>query len=102
MATTTRSVPEVCLAAKHASHTLAPASTQVKDAALRRLAELLGERADDVLEANAADLADERAAGLDAALRDRLALDADRVAAVAAGVREIVELPDPVGEVVEQ
>ena len=102
MATTTRSVPDVCLAAKQASHALATASTQVKDAALQRLARLLCERAEDVLEANAADLADERAAGLDAALRDRLALDADRVAAMATGVREIVELPDPVGEVVEQ
>ena len=102
MATTTRSVPEVCLAAKDASHALAIASTEVKDAALQRIAELLRERADDVLEANAADLADERAASLDAALRDRLALDADRVAAMAVGVRDIVELPDPVGEVVEQ
>jgi glutamate-5-semialdehyde dehydrogenase len=102
MATTTRTVPEVCLAAKDASHVLATASTELKDAALRRLAELLGERTEDVLEANAADLADERAASLDAALRDRLALDADRVAAIAAGVREIVELPDPVGELVEQ
>ena len=102
MATTTRSVPEVCLAAKDASRVLATASTAVKDAALLRLAELLGERAEEVLDANAADLADERAAGLDAALRDRLALDPDRVAAMAAGVREIAELPDPVGEVVEQ
>ena len=81
---------------------LATASTELKDAALRRLAELLGERADEVLEANAADLADERAAGLDAALLDRLTLDAERVAAMAAGVREIVALPDPVGEVIEQ
>jgi glutamate-5-semialdehyde dehydrogenase len=102
MATTTRSVREVCLAAKEASHELATASTEVKDAALRRLAELLTERVDDVLEANAADLGDERAASLDAALRDRLALDEGRVAAMATGVTDIVGLPDPVGEVVEE
>jgi glutamate-5-semialdehyde dehydrogenase len=95
-------VREVCLAAKDASHELATASTEVKDGALRRLAELLTERVDDVLEANAADLADERAASLDAALRDRLALDESRVAAMATGVRDIVGLPDPVGEVVEE
>jgi glutamate-5-semialdehyde dehydrogenase len=102
MATTTRSVREVCLAAKDASHELATATTELKDGALRRLAKLLSERVDDVLEANAADLADERAASLDAALRDRLALDEDRVGAMATGVRDIVGLPDPVGEVVEQ
>jgi glutamate-5-semialdehyde dehydrogenase len=95
-------VREVCLAAEDASHELATASTEVKDGALRRLAELLSERVDDVLEANAADLADERAASLDAALRDRLALDESRVAAMATGVRDIVRLPDPVGEVVEE
>jgi glutamate-5-semialdehyde dehydrogenase len=102
MATATRSVRDVCLVAKDASHELATASTEVKDGALRRLAELLTERVDDVLEANAADLADERAASLDAALRDRLALDEGRVAAMATGVRDIVGLPDPVGEIIEE
>jgi glutamate-5-semialdehyde dehydrogenase len=102
MATATRSVREVCLAAKDASHELATASTGVKDGALRRLAVQLTERVDDVLEANAADLADERAASLDAALRDRLALDEGRVAAMSTGVTDIVGLPDPVGEIVEE
>ena len=53
-------------------------------------------------EANAADLADERAAGLTDALRDRLTLDEARIEAMAEGVREIAALPDPVGEVVEE
>src|SRR6266511_984706 len=100
MATTTRSVREVCVDAKDASHELATASTELKDGVLRRVAELLDERVADVLEANAADLADDRAASLDAALRDRLALDETRVAAMAAGVIDIVGLPDPVGAVV--
>jgi glutamate-5-semialdehyde dehydrogenase len=101
MATTTRTVAEICEQAERASHELARASTEVKDAALSRLAVLLDERVGEVLEANTADLADERAAGLTDALRDRLTLDAERVAAMAAGVREIVDLEDPVGEEID-
>jgi glutamate-5-semialdehyde dehydrogenase len=101
VATATKTVTDACTAAKRASHELARASTEQKDAALQRLAELLDERAAEVLEANAADLADERAAGLTAALRDRLALSPDRVAAMAEGVRAILALPDPVGEEIE-
>src|SRR5919197_4718904 len=102
MATVTRSVAEACTSAKRASRELATASTETKNAALGRLAELLGERGDAILEANAADLADERAAGLTEALRDRLTLNADRIGAMAEGVREIAGLPDPVGEVLEE
>jgi glutamate-5-semialdehyde dehydrogenase len=101
MATATKTVTDACSSAKRASHELARVSTEQKDAALTRLAELLEERAAEVLEANVADLADERAAGLTDALRDRLALTPDRVAAMATGVREIVALPDPVGEEIE-
>ncbi len=73
-----------------------------KDAALEAMARLLGERVGDVLEANAADLADERAEGLTPALRDRLALSAERVAAMADGVRAVAGLGDPVGEVLDR
>jgi glutamate-5-semialdehyde dehydrogenase len=102
MATATRTVADVCASAKRASRELSTATTQTKDGALARLAELLGERSDEILEANAADLADERAARLTDALRDRLALDEERVASMAAGVRDIAALPDPVGEVIEE
>ena len=78
------------------------APTATKDAALARLAELLDERADEVLEANAADLADERAAGLTEALRDRLALDPSGSRRWPEGVRAIVALADPVGEELER
>src|SRR3954454_22909925 len=101
MATTVRSVAESAAAAKQASRAIAVASTDAKDAALRRTAELLGERAAEVLEANAADLADERVAKLSSSLRDRLSLSEERVRAMAAGVEEIVSLPDPVGEELE-
>src|SRR5262245_26344144 len=98
----TTGVAEACERAKRASRELATASTATKDAALERLAELLAERTDEVLEANAADLADERAADLTDALRDRLTLTAERVAAMADGVRAIAALPDPVGEEIER
>ncbi len=64
-------------------------------------ARLLGERTAGILEANAADLADERAAGLTEALLHRLTLTEERVAAMAEGVRAIAALPDPVGEELE-
>jgi glutamate-5-semialdehyde dehydrogenase len=102
MSTATRTVAEVCGSAKRASRRLATASTETRNAALARLAELLGERAGEILEANAADLADERAVGLAEALRDRLTLNEDRVAAMAEGVRAVAGLPDPVGELIEE
>jgi glutamate-5-semialdehyde dehydrogenase len=102
MATVTRTVTDVCASAKRASRELATASGEVKDAALARLAELLGERSGEILEANAADLADERAATLTDALRDRLTLDEGRIEAMATGAREIAGLADPVGEVLEE
>jgi glutamate-5-semialdehyde dehydrogenase len=98
MAVATRTIPESCLAAKRAAMTLASAPTGAKDAALAAAARLLDERTDAILEANAADLADERAAGLSGALRDRLTLTPERVAAMAEGVRVVAALDDPVGE----
>jgi glutamate-5-semialdehyde dehydrogenase len=62
----------------------------------------LTERAEGILEANAADLADERAEGLTTALRDRLALTEDRIAAMADGVRAVAALEDPIGEELER
>jgi len=101
MATTVKSVAASAAAAKQASRALASATTKTKDDALRRAAELIDERSGAVLEANAADLADDRAAGLSDSLRDRLTLDEARVAAMAEGIGEIVSLPDPVGEEIE-
>ncbi len=90
------------MGAKRAARDLASASTATKDAALEATARLLGERTAEILEANAADLADERAAGLTQALRDRLTLTEDRVAAMAEGVRAVALLDDPIGEELER
>jgi glutamate-5-semialdehyde dehydrogenase len=102
MAVTTTTVAESCAAAKKAARTLASAATEAKNAALEATARLLEERTAEILEANAADLADERAVGLSAALADRLALTAERVAAMAAGVRVVAALDDPIGEELER
>jgi glutamate-5-semialdehyde dehydrogenase len=102
MAVTTSTVAESCAAAKVAARALAVAPTEAKDAALEAIARLLEERTEEILAANAADLADERAAGLNEALRDRLTLTAARVAAMADGVRAVIALADPVGEELER
>lgn len=101
MATTTRTVTQVCESAQAASRRLARASSATKDATLRRIAELLRERSDAILAANQADLEDERAASLTSALRDRLTLTPERIEAMATGVEEVMSLPDPVGEEID-
>lgn len=101
MATTTSSVAETCAAAKRASRTLATMSSGSKDRALEAIADALVERIEEVLEANARDLEAGRDSGLSDALLDRLALDEPRIAEMAAGVRKIASLPDPVGEVID-
>jgi glutamate-5-semialdehyde dehydrogenase len=101
LAVTTTTITEACTAAQRAARPLSAASTEAKNAALEATARLLGERTGEILEANAADLADERAAGLTEALRDRLTLTGDRIAAMADGVQAIAALEDPVGEELE-
>jgi glutamate-5-semialdehyde dehydrogenase len=100
MATVISSVEEVCRSAKSASRELAQIDTGVKNAALEAIAAALEDRVEEILAANQRDL---RAgeADLGEALLDRLRLDEARVATMAKGVREIVALPDPVGEVTE-
>src|SRR5829696_1649284 len=101
MAVATPSVTDICIAARAASRSLAGMSSALKDVALLRVADALEERAPDILEANARDLEAGRESGLSAALMDRLALDPARIAGIAAAVRAIAALPDPVGEVID-
>lgn len=87
--------------AKAASRLLATASTDAKDAALLAAAELLEQRADEILAANAVDVEREEAGGMAPGLVDRLRLSGDRVAGMAGGLRQVASLPDPVGEVTD-
>jgi glutamate-5-semialdehyde dehydrogenase len=101
MATTATSVAEICRAAKEASYPMAALTTDAKNAALEGIAERVEGRVEEILEANAADLEAAREAGTEHALLDRLGLDRERIAGIVSGVRDIVALPDPVGEVIE-
>ncbi|HXW59217.1 MAG TPA: glutamate-5-semialdehyde dehydrogenase [Solirubrobacteraceae bacterium] len=101
MATVASAVEEVCGRAKRAASALARADSERRNAALTEIAAGLIARCEEILQANAQDMQAGREAGLSAALLDRLALDEDRVRAIADAALTIVSLPDPVGEVIE-
>jgi glutamate-5-semialdehyde dehydrogenase len=98
---TSVSIQEICEAAKRAARELATVETGVKDAALQAIAKALTERTEEIEAANELDMEAGREAGLSDALLDRLKLDRARIEAIAAAVRKIAALPDPVGEVIE-
>ena len=85
--------------AKDIAPQLAVLPTPAKDAVLRDAAAALVQRAPEILEANARDLADGRANGLAESVLDRLALDESRIEGIAGGLRQVAGLQDPVGEV---
>ena len=87
--------------AQQAARVLAAASTAAKDAALLAAAEVLEQRAPEVLSANRADLEAAADSGLGAGPLDRLRLTDARIGAMAAGLRQVATLPDPVGEVLD-
>ena len=87
-------------AAKDAQPVLARLRRAEKDALLHAMAEALVARADEIVAANAQDLAAADESGMAAGLRDRLALDPQRIASIAQQLRDAAALPDPVGEVV--
>src|SRR3954452_20942503 len=84
-----------------AARVLATASTAAKDAALHAAADLLVERAPEILIANAEDARRAEADGTSATIVDRLRLTTARAEAMAGGLRQVASLPDPVGEVVD-
>jgi len=88
-------------AARRASHALASAPGQVKNDALRRLADKLRARAGELIAANERDLAAAHESGLSAANLDRLKLTPARIEAMARGVEEVIALPDPVGSIAD-
>jgi glutamate-5-semialdehyde dehydrogenase len=101
MATAVTSVADVCSAAKRASRLLARLDSDVKDAALEAIAAALEDRLDEILQANERDMRSGRENEIGEALLDRLRLDEPRVLAIAAAVRQIVALADPVGELID-
>ncbi|MFG2003339.1 glutamate-5-semialdehyde dehydrogenase [Spirillospora sp. NPDC048911] len=86
--------------AKEAAAGLAPLPRATKDAALHAIADALIARADEIVKANEGDVARAREAGTSEYMIDRLSLSVDRIGAIAAAVRQVAALPDPVGETV--
>ncbi|MEX1034545.1 MAG: glutamate-5-semialdehyde dehydrogenase, partial [Sneathiella sp.] len=96
----TRMMEELGRSAQKAAKTMALVPTDAKNKALREAANALRARSRDILEANAKDMAAARAKDISAALLDRLELSDSRIDAMAAGLDEIAELKDPVGDVI--
>ena len=88
--------------ARTAAGQLALCPTARKAEALKLAAAQLRAEAEAILAANEQDMAAGAAQGLSPAMLDRLRLDADRIAAIAAGVEAVAQLPDPVGQVIDQ
>ena len=86
--------------AKEASYDLGVLSTKEKDNALLLMAEELVRSKSEILDANKVDLENAKEKGISEALIDRLALSDERIEEMANGLREIVKLQDPVGEVI--
>jgi glutamate-5-semialdehyde dehydrogenase len=92
-------VNELVTRARHAASRLATLSTTVKNRALLAMAEALEEQKDALLDANELDLKAFGTAPEKKAMADRLRLTAERIVEMAAGLREVAALPDPLGNV---
>lgn len=87
--------------AKQAAHHLGLASSDTKNAALRASAKNIRDKRSDILKANAQDLDTAGSRGLASAMLDRLMLDPDRIEAMAKGLEDIADLPDPIGTILD-
>ncbi|MEH6617749.1 MAG: glutamate-5-semialdehyde dehydrogenase [Porticoccus sp.] len=87
--------------ARAASRVIAAAGSETKNTALLAIADALSANREKVLAANAIDLKNGQAKGLDAALLDRLELNNARIDAMIEGLHQVAELPDPIGEVTD-
>lgn len=92
----------LCRAARESARLVATASTDTKNRCLRDAAARLRAHRGRLLDANREDVRLGREAGLSAALLDRLTLSESRVEAMAKGIEEVAQLPDPVGETMAQ
>ena len=99
MKTAIEILDEKCRAVKEASRRLAYVSTEVKNRALEGIARSLTTEKDRILAANKTDTDEARVTDMGAAMLDRLLLTPERLEAMAADVRAVAALPDPVGEV---
>ncbi len=101
MTTTMTELAQKGAAARAAARRLATLGSATKDRWLHAVADALATRQDAILEANLQDCRDARDTGLTDALIDRLLLTPERLTGIAADVRNVERLPDPIGEVIE-
>ena len=87
------------MSAKAATYPLATAGTAKKNQALNAIADVLAARENEWLAANAQDVQAAKAAGMRPAMLDRLTLTPERIAGIVDGVRQVIALPDPIGQV---
>ena len=99
--TTIHEVKAKAQAARAALPAMNRLTTAQKNVALLAMADALVREQDAIIAANKEDLERGKVSGTSASLLDRLKLDENRIAGIAEGLRQIVELPDPVGEVIE-
>ena len=92
---------EICQRAKKVKYEAQILSTEVKNKALLHVADALVQRADFILEANQKDYDNGVSNGMHQGMLDRLKLDNKRIEAMAEGLREVVELEDPIGTEIE-
>lgn len=85
-------------AAKSAAATLAVTGTEIKNTALYKIAEAFSEKAQYILSENQKDITSAKEKGISEGLIDRLTLNQSRIDGMAEGIRQIAELPDPIGE----
>src|SRR5437764_67959 len=97
-----QTMAEIGRRARDAASRLALAPAESKTAALKAAAAAIRSRANEILSANAEDLAEAKQAGIGSALLDRLALDPKRLEAVARGLEDSAAQPDPVGRVLAE
>ena len=93
------SIRTQALACRDAAQAVAALSTDAKNALLRAMADALDVDAQAILAANAEDLRAAEAKGIGSAMLDRLMLDPQRIAGISNALREVADLPDPVGQV---
>lgn len=86
--------------AKEASFKLAGVSTDTKNTALKKIAEALIENTEKIMTANKKDLEIAEKKGMKTAMLDRLALTPERIADISNGVKQVISLNDPIGEVI--
>lgn len=91
-------IKELCQKARDASAGLALSSLDKRNALLERIADELIKRSDVIIKANESDLASAVEKGLSSAMQDRLKLSLQRISAIAASVKKLIALPDPLGK----